>query len=171
MKKIALLLVLALLTAGVSAVQAADTATQARLATKHVFAPEFSDLSGTTSDVTTDPNNFCFDGVDETDFFGGETASLNTFTTDTVTDPPGLQTYVYTWALLPPSGSPVIFGPFDCTFDLSGFNAGDLVNLCCGLFIELPSAGPVDIDWGSRVEDDDTSDRLQGLLDAFTLNP
>ncbi len=166
------LLITCAVAGGVHAQADPAIATDARLAAPSPFSPAFSDLGGFTSNITQDPGNVCFGAREQVEFNAGERIAFNVTWEDVVMDPPGLQTYEVTWGLLL-AGGPLLIGPFDVPFDMSGFQPGDPVSLCAVWAVDAPRvAQRVSIPWGGRTVDpwvDPPLPPLQGVLGEIVL--
>ncbi len=163
-----LVLVVAALLAGPTF--AAATAVVARSAAPGVPAAP-SNLVGYSADVGGDAANWCFDSVGSADFSAGDSVALSLVWDDVVDDSPGLESYTVTWGVLA-GASPVILGPFGCDFDLSAFEPGQAVGLCCAFFTNpLPSPPQAaSVSWGGKVQDP-TGASVQGILGSFDVSP
>lgn len=131
-----------------------------------------SNLSGFTSDVTTNPTNYCFAGTPDTTFTENEVVAVNIFFDDTV-EADQFNQYEVTWALRL-RGTIVPVGTFACDHDLSAYAPGEAVSLCC-VVTEVVPASPLPIpititpDWGARVIKSENGFTVQGILGSATV--
>lgn len=122
-------------------------------------------LTGYTSDVTVDADNYCHGSTSDNMFAGGDTAALNVFWDALSTG--GIMEFDVTWAVRLPSGQIKALLRDTCSYDVSTVEPGTQLNFCCALFQPVPSvtfSGP----WGSRVIYDDT---LQAALGTIVVTP
>ncbi len=134
--------------------------------TGQLFFPDIADLRGNTSDITTDPENWCFNATPQPLFNYGDRISFNTIWTDNAQSD-GTNTYDITVAVRLPNGNllPLCQGPVNFT----GLPPGTF-NFCVGCFVDTPPNGPspLDLEWGARVIEDN-GDTAQGKIEDLRL--
>lgn len=167
------LAVLLVLVAASCLAAAAPAATTAVRALSTPLDPDAapSGLFGVVADVGGDPGNWCFDSFEQGAFSAGDSIALSLAWNDVVDDSPGVESYTVTWGLRP-GPRPILLGPFACDFDLSAFQPGTAVGLCCAFFSNpLPSPPQAtSVDWGGRVVGPG-GETVQGLVGSFDVSP
>lgn len=130
-------------------------------------------LSGITSDVTSDPGNVCFAAVPDVEFTENDVVAINVFFNDRVEDDRFNQ-YDVTWALRK-RGTIFPVGTFACDHDLSAYNPGEVVTLCCVVTEQIPPSPipipiTINVEWGARVVKLQNGITGQGILGSATVS-
>ncbi len=108
-------------------------------------------FSGTTSDTTTDPENFCHDSIPQNTFKWGSDIAFNVFWQDTAMAT--VAKYETVVGVKSPSGETMLF--CDSMSEYSGLTPGQAYAFCFACIIGTNTGGPmVTVDWGASVGND-----------------
>ncbi len=173
MKKIVIALLMVLVcvipvTAGeILSVEGLDIQIQAMPADELIF-PNITNFYGNTSDVTSDPDNWCFGAVTQTNFNWGDRIATNAFFSD-IAEADGTNDYDVTFAIKLPSGKIMVIQRWTATF--TGLTPGSNYNFCVSESNQTPPGGPsgLAVPWGKRIIQVGGGDSVQGQLGTVVL--
>lgn len=172
MKRIIIMLLVTFLSATpviageIFSVESTDIQIQAIPAGELIF-PAMTNFYGTTSDVTINPDNWCFGSTSQTSFNWGDKIATNAFFSD-VAETDGTSAYNVTLAIRLPSGKTKVIKTWTANF--TGLTPGLEYDFCVAEFNQTPSSGTsgLAIPWGKSIIQVG-GESVQGQLGTVTM--